>query len=72
MFNNIRPDELEFETLELQLRVHIDMGNKIQGLFLAALTCLYIFVEHKRKEMDLETEYLFPVNYAVLNKERKF
>lgn len=71
VFNNIRPDELEFETLELQLRVHIDMGNKIMGIFLAALSCLYIFLENKRKEMDFETDYLFPLNYSILNKKGK-
>mgnify|MGYP000662145772 CR=1 FL=1 len=71
IFNNIRPDENEFETVSVNLRVHLDAGNKITGLFLAALTCLYIFLEHRKKEMDGEIDHLFPLNYSVLNKESK-
>lgn len=71
IFNNIRPDENQFDTISVNLRVHLDAGNKIEGLFLAALTCLYIFLEHRKTEMDAEIDHLFPLNYSVLNKESK-
>jgi len=48
VFNNINPDELEFETLSLNLRVHIDMGDKIMGMYLGALACLYILLGKKK------------------------
>ena len=72
IFNNIRPDENQFDTIGINLRVHLDAGNKIAGLFLAALTCLYIFLENRKKEMDPENDYLFPLNYSVLNKESRY
>jgi len=71
IFHNIKPDENEFETVSVNLRVHLDAGNKISGLFLASLTCLYIFLDHRKKEMDAEMYHLFPLNYTVLNKESK-
>lgn len=46
-FNNVNPDELEFETLTLSMKLHIDMGNKVEAIMLAALTSLYLFLEKK-------------------------
>lgn len=42
IFDNVKPDELEFETIDVDLRLHIDLGNKISALFLGGLSCLYI------------------------------
>ena len=44
VFNNINPDELEFEMLTLSMRIHIDMGDKVMGMYLGALTCLYLLL----------------------------
>ena len=70
VFDNVKPDELEFETLSLNLRIHIDMGNKITALFLAGLSCLYLLKAKRKTEMEEEVDHLFPLNFLVINKER--
>lgn len=70
--DNVKPDEVEFETIELSMRLSIDMGNKSEAYFLAALIPLYMLLHKRSKEMDAEVDYLFPLNYIVINKERIF
>lgn len=70
-FNNVNPDELEIETIEVNLRLHIDMGNKIEAIFFAALTSLYLLLQKKKTEMQAEIEYLLPLNFIVINRKSK-
>lgn len=71
IFYNIRPDENEFETVSVSLRVHLNAGNKVAALFLASLSCLYIFLHSRSKGMDAEIDHLFPLNYSIINKQSK-